>query len=191
MMKPVFLIGYMGCGKTTLGEVLARQMGLPFIDLDEYIERKQGATIVEIFDKMGEKRFRELETAALCDVAAMCDVIVGCGGGTPCHGDNMALMNEAGTTVWLTTSLERITARLLLPEQKVKRPKFANLPDEAFLPLVKRELEARTPYYSQARLQFDSTDIETGPATERTARRLAILLHPHLETGNEVPKTRN
>lgn len=191
MMKPVFLIGYMGCGKTTLGEVLARQMGLPFIDLDEYIERKQGATIVEIFDKMGEKRFRELETAALCDVAAMCDVIVGCGGGTPCHGDNMALMNEAGTTVWLTTSPERITARLLLPEQKVKRPKFANLPDEAFLPLVKRELEARTPYYSQARLQFDSTDIETGPATERTARRLAILLHPHLETGNEVPKTRN
>ena len=155
-MKPVFLIGYMGCGKTTLGEVLARQMGLLFIDLDEYIERKQGATIVEIFDKMGEKRFRELETAALCDVAAMSDVIVGCGGGTPCHGDNMALMNEA-----------------------------------AFLPLVKRELEARTPYYSQARLQFDSTDIETGPATERTARRLAILLHPHLETGNEVPKTRN
>lgn len=191
MMKPVFLIGYMGCGKTTLGEVLARQMGLPFIDLDEYIERKQGATIVEIFDKRGEKRFRELETAALCDVAAMSDVIVGCGGGTPCHGDNMALMNEAGTTVWLTTSPERITARLLLPEQKVKRPKFANLPDEAFLPLVKRELEARTPYYSQARLQFDSTDIETGPATERTARRLAILLHPHLETGNEVPKTRN
>lgn len=191
MMKPVFLIGYMGCGKTTLGEVLARQMGLSFIDLDEYIEHKQGATIVEIFDKMGEKRFRELETAALCDVAAMCDVIVGCGGGTPCHGDNMALMNEAGTTVWLTTSLERINARLLLPEQKVKRPKFANLPDEAFLPLVKRELEARTPYYSQARLQFDSTDIETGPATERTARRLAILLHPHLETGNEVPKTRN
>ena len=190
-MKPVFLIGYMGCGKTTLGEVLARQMGLPFIDLDEYIERKQGATIVEIFDKMGEKRFRELETAALCDVAAMSDVIVGCGGGTPCHGDNMALMNQAGTTVWLTTSPERITARLLLPEQKVKRPKFANLPDEAFLPLVKRELEARTPYYSQARLQFDSTDIETGPATERTARRLAILLHPHLETGNEVPKTRN
>ena len=190
-MKPVFLIGYMGCGKTTLGEVLAQQMGLSFIDLDEYIEHKQGATIVEIFDKMGEKRFRELETAALCDVAAMSDVIVGCGGGTPCHGGNMALMNEAGTTVWLTTSPERITARLLLPEQKVKRPKFANLPDEAFLPLVKRELEARTPYYSQARLQFDSTDIETGPATERTARLLAILLHPHLETGNEVPKTRN
>ena len=175
-MKPVFLIGYMGCGKTTLGEVLARQMGLSFIDLDEYIERKQGRSIVEIFDEMGEERFRQLETAALCNVAAMSDVIVACGGGTPCHGDNMALMNQAGITVWLTTSPERITSRLLLPEQRAKRPKFANLPDEAFLPIVKRELEARTPYYSKAQLQFDSTDIETGPATERTARRLARFL---------------
>ena len=61
-MKPVFLIGYMGCGKTTLGEVLARQMGLSFIDLDEYIERKQGVTIVEIFDKMGEARLATATT---------------------------------------------------------------------------------------------------------------------------------
>lgn len=188
-MKPVFLIGYMGCGKTTLGEVLARQMRLTFIDLDEYIEHRQGATIMEIFDEMGENRFRELETAALCDVAAMSDVIVSCGGGTPCHGDNMALMNQAGITVWLTTSPERITARLLLPEQRVKRPKFANLPDDAFLPIVTRELEARTPYYSQAQLQFDSTDIETGPATARTARRLATILHSQQETENNCTGT--
>jgi len=175
-MKPVFLIGYMGCGKTTLGEVLARQMHMHFIDLDEYIEQQQGATIVKIFDEMGEKRFRELETAALHDVATRRDIIVSCGGGTPCHGDNMALMNREGITVWLTTSPERITARLLLPEQKVKRPKFNDLPNEAVLPLVRQELEARTPHYSQAQLQFDSTDIETGPATARTARRLAAIL---------------
>ena len=176
MMKPVFLIGYMGCGKTTLGVELARQMQLRFIDLDEYIESKQGTTIVEIFDKMGEGRFRELETEAVSEVATMQDVIIGCGGGTPCHGDNLALMNQAGITVWLTTSPERITARLLLPEQRAKRPKFIGLPDEAFLPLVEQELAARTPFYSQAQLQFDSTDIETGPATVRTARRLARLL---------------
>ena len=175
-MKPVFLIGYMGCGKTTLGEVLARQMALRYIDLDEFIEAQCGRTIVEIFDEMGENRFRELETAALREVAAMTDVIVGCGGGTPCHGDNMALMNQAGTTVWLTTSPERITARLLLPGQKAKRPKIARLPDAAVLPLVERELQTRTPYYSQCHLRFDSTDIETAPATERTARRLAALL---------------
>ena len=166
----------MGCGKTTLGEALAREMGVRYIDLDEHIEQQCGMTIAEIFDKMGENRFRELECEALREVAVMTDIIVGCGGGTPCHGDNMALMNQAGITVWLTTSPERITARLLLPEQRAKRPKFIGLPDEAFLPLVEQELAARTPFYSQARLQFDSTDIETGPATVRTARRLDRLL---------------
>lgn len=180
VMKPVFLIGYMGCGKTTLGEVLAQQMGVPFIDLDEYIERQQGMTVVEIFASEGEERFRQLETAALGEVAAMDGVIIACGGGTPCHGNNMTLMNEMGVTVWLTTSPERITARLLLPEQRVKRPKFNDLPDEAFLALVQRELERRSPYYNQASLQFDSTDIETAPATVRTANRLATLLQPLL-----------
>lgn len=175
-MKPVFLIGYMGCGKTTMGEVLARQMGLPYVDLDEYIERQQGQTIIELFAGVGELRFREIESAALREVAMMTDVIVGCGGGTPCHNDNMSLMNDTGITVWLVTSAERITARLLLPEHKSKRPKIAELPDDEVFPLVERELKDREPYYSQAQLQFDSTDIETGPATERTARRLAALL---------------
>ena len=177
MMKPVFLIGYMGCGKTTLGEVLARQLGYRFIDLDEFIEERQGMTVVQIFDELGEKRFRELETEALREVASMTDVIVSCGGGTPCHGDNMAMMNQAGTTVWLTTSPERITARLLLPEQKCKRPKINTLPDDEVLPLVEKELQARTPYYSRSQLQFDSTDIETAEATARTARRLATILN--------------
>jgi shikimate kinase len=176
MMKPVFLIGYMGCGKTTLGEVLARQMQCRFIDLDEYIEAWQTMSIVRIFDEMGETHFRELETEALQEVAAMTDVIVGCGGGTPCHGYNMELMNRTGTTIWLTTSPERITARLLLPEQKCKRPKINTLPADEVLPLVKEELQSRSTYYSQAQIQFDSTDIETAEATERTARRLATLL---------------
>ena len=175
-MRSVFLIGYMGCGKTTLGKALARCLKLKYLDLDEYVEEHQGMTVVEIFDKMGEKRFREMEQAALREVAAMTGVIVGCGGGTPCHGDNMTLMNQAGITVWLTTSAERITSRLLLPEQKCKRPKINTLPDDEIHPLVEQELQARTPYYNQCQLQFDSTDIETAQATERTARRLAAIL---------------
>lgn len=176
-MKPVFLMGYMGCGKTTLGEVLARQMGLGFIDLDDYIEQQQGLTIKQIFDTLGEPRFRELETAAVRQVATLTGVIIACGGGTPCHGDNMVLMNEAGTTIWLTTSPERIATRLMLPEQKSKRPKLVHLGDDEILALVQQELQAREPFYRECQLQFDSTDIETGPATERTARRLAALLH--------------
>ena len=176
MMKPVFLIGYMGCGKTTLGEALAREMGMQYIDLDELIEDRQGMSVVKIFDELGENRFRKLEIEALQEVAAMTDVIIGTGGGTPCHGDNMALMNQTGITIWLTTSPERITARLLLPEQKRKRPKTIHLPDEAVLPMVETELQARIPFYGQAQIQFDSTDIETAEATIRTARRLATLL---------------
>lgn len=176
MMRPVFLLGYMGCGKTTLGVELARQLGVSYIDLDDYIEQRQGMTIMEIFATMGEERFRVLETEVLREVAAMTDVIVGCGGGTPCHGDNMALMNQVGITIWLTTSPERITARLLLPEQKAKRPKIAHLPDDEVLSLVVKELAARTPWYDQAQSQFDSTDIETAEATVRTARRLAAQL---------------
>ena len=176
MMSPVFLIGYMGCGKTTLGRVLACQMQCRFIDLDEYVEARNGMSVAEIFDEMGENRFRELETEALQEAATMNDVVISCGGGTPCHSDNIALMNEAGVTVWLTTSPERITARLLLPEEKCKRPKINTLNPDQVLPLVERELAARTPFYALAQLQFDSTDIETAEATERTARRLAMLL---------------
>lgn len=175
-MKPVFLIGYMGCGKTTLGLALAREMRIAYIDLDELIERKSGMSIARIFDDLGENRFREIETDILREVATMTDVIVGCGGGTPCHGNNMALINQAGTTVWLTTTPERITARLLLPEEKCKRPKISSLPDNDVLAFVLTELEERTPYYSQAHLQFNSTDIETVTATKRTAKRLASVL---------------
>ena len=184
-MKPVFLIGYMGCGKTTLGQALAHETGMPYIDLDEFIERKSGMTIAQIFDNMGEIRFREIEAEALRELAAMTDVIVGCGGGTPCHCDNMALMNSAGTTVWLITSPERITARLILPEEKCKRPKINTLPDDEVLHFVLSELEQRTPFYSQAQMQFDSTDIETAVATKRTAKRLAALLEHYLITHNE------
>lgn len=175
-MKPVFLIGYMGCGKTTLGTALAKELKMPYIDLDECIEQASGMTIPQIFDEMGEAHFRQIEAATLRNVAAMTDTIVGCGGGTPCHCDNMTFMNQAGTTVWLTTSPKVLAARLLLPDQKHKRPKISALPDEAVLPFVVRELQERTPFYAQAQVHFDATDIDTMAATSRTARQLADIL---------------
>ena len=175
-MKPIFLIGYMGCGKTTVGEELARQTGKEFIDLDEFIEQKEGMTIEEIFDKKGEKEFRKLETAALEEVAKKRDVIIGCGGGTPCHGFNIELMNEAGSTVWLKSDPERLTARLLLPQEKAKRPKIAYLADEDVLPLVERELEERSLFYDQAKVHIDSSDIDNAKGLERTIKDIAYVL---------------
>lgn len=176
-MKPVFLIGYMGCGKTTLGEPLAHVLGWRFVDLDLYIEEKVGMTAKEIFMACGEARFRELEREALEEVAASADnTIVACGGGTPLQEGNMELMNNLGITVWLRTSVERITSRLVLPEQRCKRPLLNDMSDNEIMASVARGLEARTPFYEKAQLQFDSTYLESEEEVAATAQQLATIL---------------
>lgn len=176
-MKPVFLIGYMGCGKTTLGEPLAQELGWRFVDLDQYIEAKEGMTAKEIFMTQGEPHFRKLEREALKEVAAAgSDTVVACGGGTPLQEGNMELMNSLGITVWLRTSVERITSRLVLPEQRCKRPLLSGMSDDEIRASVAQGLDVRTPFYEQAQLQFDSTRLESEEQISDSARQLAQLL---------------
>ena len=176
-MKPVFLMGYMGCGKTTLGEPLAQELGWRFVDLDLYIEAKEGKTAKEIFMTCGEAHFRELERKALQEVATAGDnTIVACGGGTPLQEGNMELMNRLGITVWLRTSVERITSRLVLPEQRCKLPLLSGMSDDEIRASVAQGLEVRTPFYEQAQLQFDSTRLESEEQIIDSARQLAQLL---------------
>lgn len=157
-MKPIFLIGYMGSGKSTLGNALAPLTGLRFIDLDDYIESREGMKITEIFSTRGEQAFREMERAALAEVAAMEDVIVGCGGGTPCRPGAMELMNDRGTTVYLDASFPRLLARL--KEGRAKRPLIARLDDEELASFISSSLETRMPYYSLASESFPSDRLE-------------------------------
>ena len=171
----IFLIGFMGSGKTTLGIELARCMDMPFIDLDEFIEEQCGATINEIFATVGEARFREIEGEALRRVAGD-DAVVATGGGTPLRQGNIELMNACGLTIHLTTTPEVITRRLLLPEQRAKRPLLAGKSDDEIAAYVGAELERRAPFYDKAMLHFDSTDIETAEATRATAAALAEVL---------------
>ena len=175
MMMTIFLVGYMCCGKTTLGRELARQMAVDCYDLDDMVEELAQMRVTEIFEQLGETRFRQLERQALHQVAGK-PVVVACGGGTPCYADNMALMNRHGLTVWLTTTPEVIAARLAMPEHKLKRPTIVPLPDDEILPHVIEALRRRSPYYAQARLRFDATDIETAADTRATARRLFAQL---------------
>lgn len=175
---PVYLIGFPGCGKTTLGLELARLAGLPFVDLDLLIERQQGRPIVELMPLIGEARFRQLEREALHRVAKDGNrAIVACGGGTPCQPGNMELMNATGATVWLTTTAERIIARLCLPEHRAKRPQIAALSDDEIAAYVHRTLAMRTPHYAKAQRRFDATRIETAAETTATAHLLALNLH--------------
>ena len=128
-MRRIFLIGYMGAGKTTLGKALADLTGLSFLDLDLFIEGRYRKTIRQIFDEEGEDAFREIERRALHEVAEFEDVILSTGGGTPCFFDNMTYMNSVGTTVYLQASPEALTERISLC--KHSRPAVRHLDGEA------------------------------------------------------------
>ncbi|NND09292.1 MAG: shikimate kinase [Saprospiraceae bacterium] len=109
----IFLIGFMGVGKSTLGQVLAERLHRPFIDLDEWIEDKMEMPISEIFSNYGELFFRKLEHENLQEVIERYDrFVMGTGGGLPCFGNNISKMNKSGICIYLKASADEISARL-------------------------------------------------------------------------------
>lgn len=157
-MKPIFLIGYMGCGKSTLGRAVRKLAGINFIDLDHYIENRFHTTISDLFATRGEDGFRKLERAMLEEVSAFEDTLIACGGGTPCFFDNMELMNSSGTTVWLDTPRPRIIERLI--RNRSRRPLLADKTEAELQEFVDHAMDERTPFYSQASARFNGHDLE-------------------------------
>ena len=148
----------MGSGKSTLGKALAQRCEVEFIDLDDYIEARAGKKIREIFADDGEAAFRDLERRMLLEVSGKDCGLVACGGGTPCFGDNMELMNSHGTTILLQTSHERLFERL--KRGRHKRPLIASLTDEELDVFIREQLAKRMPHYSKSAEVFDSTLLE-------------------------------
>ncbi len=110
--KLVYLLGFMGSGKTTVGELLARELGWPFIDLDAVIEAGQGTTIRQIFEQAGEPFFRQIEHAALTEASKTRPAVIALGGGTFAQKANFEFIRSTGgTTVWLDCSLEELRRR--------------------------------------------------------------------------------
>ncbi len=109
----IYLVGFMGCGKSTVGPLLAQALGRPFIDLDEVIQRSSGRTIAEIFRDSGESAFRALETRCLEEVAGGPPAVVALGGGAFQDSVNRSILAATGTTVWLQVSLATAKARVL------------------------------------------------------------------------------
>ena len=151
-MTRIFLIGYMGAGKTTLGKAFSRELGLTFIDLDWYIEERFHKTVQQLFSERGEQGFRELEQKMLHEVAEFEDVVISAGGGTPCFFDNMDYMNQEGTTVFLNTSSLVIVDRL--KRQRSNRPLLAMYSDNELEFFVREHLESRLPFYLKAKEQI-------------------------------------
>ena len=136
-MTRIFLIGYMGAGKTTLGKAFAREMSLNFIDLDWFIEERFHKTVQQLFLERGEDGFRELERKMLHEVAEFEDVVVSAGGGTPCFFDNRRL---------------RVA--------KQQRPLLANKSDEELMDFICEALQKRHPFYSKAKHLFKADELE-------------------------------
>ena len=154
-MKPLFLVGYMGCGKSTLGRKLARRLGVDFIDTDALVEEREGASVADVFRYEGEVCFRRIEREVLEEtVGAGEAAVVSTGGGLPVWGDNMAYMNRAGRTVYLRRTAEQI-ARRLSPYGRRKRPRPQGLNDEELVAFMERDMAAREPFYAQASLIVD------------------------------------
>ena len=170
MRLPVFLTGFMACGKSTLGRAVARREGLRFVDLDDAVCAAAGLpTVSAVFAECGEATFRRLEGEVLRRVAAEAD-IVACGGGTFCRPDNAAFMLAAGTVVWLQADTDVTLARLRL--QRGQRPLVdALLDDHAALQRRVEEMQAaRREAYARAPHTFDSSRLESVDQIETSAK---------------------
>ena len=146
----IFLTGYMGCGKSTIGRKIAALMGINFIDLDKYIEERNFKSVPDIFAQEGEAAFREKERLALLEVAQFENIVIGTGGGAPCHFDNMKRMNDSGITIYLAPDNETLAYRLL--KSKTERPLIAGKSSEELKLFIVQALEKRAPFYEQSKI---------------------------------------
>ncbi len=161
----IFLIGYMGCGKSTLGRRLAADMGIQFIDMDSYIEERNYKTVPQIFAEEGEAEFRKKERKALEELTEFTDVVIATGGGAPCFFDNMELMNQSGVTVFLNIDPTILAGRLL--KSKTERPLIKGKSREELIAFIHESLQKRSPFYEKAALQITKPDVETDTVIEQ------------------------
>ena len=166
----VFIIGYMGAGKSTVGKRLATKLDMPFVDLDDAFEERYRYSIPRFFEHFGEEKFRELEHACLRSVIAEhVHAVISTGGGTPCHYDNMALMNDAGLTVYLEMRPSSLARRLA--DAKRLRPLIRDLKHGDMQGYVSRQLSEREDFYLKAKLRVkgENLDLDALVAAVRSA----------------------
>lgn len=173
-MIRIFLIGYMGAGKTTLGKAFAKAKSIDFIDLDWYIEKRFHKTIKELFAERGEEDFRIIEKNMLHEVGEFENVLISTGGGTPCYFDNMEYMNQQGNTVFLNVPIDVLFRRLKVAKQQ--RPILSNKNDDELRLFIEDALQKRMPFYQQARYNFDGSFLESHSQINQSIAELERLL---------------
>jgi len=154
----IYLIGYMGCGKSTLGKRLAKHLNLQFVDMDHYIEMRNHKTVPQIFAEEGEPEFRKKERKALEELADFSDIVIATGGGAPCFFDNIDLMNSTGTTIYMNIDPAILADRLM--HSKTERPLIKGKSKKELTDFIDEMLKKRNPFYSQAKFQITEPDID-------------------------------
>ncbi|CAM2844938.1 shikimate kinase [Flavobacterium succinicans] len=149
-MKKIVLLGYMGCGKSTIANNLSQKTAISYLDLDHFIEEKTNLSIKALFEKHGEVYFRKVEHQAFVEVLAMPgDRILGLGGGTPCYANNHVLLQQPDViSIYLKASIDTLFERL--SKNRSKRPVIANLNEEELKEFIAKHLFDRSFYYHQA-----------------------------------------
>jgi shikimate kinase len=160
----IFLVGFMGSGKTVLGEKIAAAMKVPFVDLDKKIEKQEKKSITEIFQSKGENYFRTIEAEALRKTKRNANAVIATGGGAPCFHDNMHWMNESGITVYLSAKPAELYHRLLTDREN--RPLISSLTDIALMEFVMGTLGKRERFYSMAQIKLNAKTATAKQAVE-------------------------
>ena len=173
-MKRIVLIGYMGSGKTTVGRALAKEIGLPFYDLDWYIESRMRKKVSQIFAEQGEEGFRRIERNMLHEVAEFENIVISCGGGTPCFFDNMDYLNQQAQVVYLKAQPEVLHKHLLMG--KGDRPLLKGKTPDELIQFIREQLEKREPFYSKANYTSDVSLMDNYEIIKITIEKLKELL---------------
>lgn len=150
MQNHLFLLGFMGCGKSYWGPQLAERLALPFVDLDDRIETGEGRSISTIFEQSGETGFRLLEQQYLQTLGDEKPAVVATGGGTPCYSGNFKWMQEHGLTLYLKTPVAVLASRLRLDREM--RPILKGVSEHQLEAYIEALLEKREPYYNRSDL---------------------------------------
>lgn len=157
MNHNIFLIGFMGSGKSYWGHMWALEEGYTFYDLDTEIEKVFQLSVEHIFEKHGEDKFREMERYHLRKFESCNNHLVACGGGTPCFFDNLEWMKQHGTVIYLKASPEYILERVM--DETEKRPLLKKINPSELLFFIEQKLKEREPVYLQANYVWDVNSI--------------------------------
>lgn len=158
MTERIYLIGFMGAGKSTVGKKLAAALGYRFLDLDDFFEEHYKINIQTFFEKYGEKLFRSLEHERLLKTFDMKEVVIATGGGAPCYLDSIDEINKNGISVYLEMTPATIASRLLSASRK--RPLIEGKSGDELTSYIDKKLEERRDCYKKAHHTIDGIDID-------------------------------